>query len=86
MRQRPSVPLGSPNLVDLVRGGKVDLLINTVSRDKQIELVAAQIRRASAELPIPCLTSLDIANAPLLALRSRRDSLPCVTIDEHVAA
>jgi carbamoyl-phosphate synthase large subunit len=77
---------GSPNPVDLVRGGQVDLLINTLSRDKQIELEAAQIRRASVELGIPCLTSLDTARALLLALCSRREGLQAMTISEYVAA
>ncbi len=76
---------GTPNLVDLVRGGKIDLLINTLSNNKQAEVEAAQIRRASVELGVPCLTSLDTARALLLALRSSRDGLRAMTIDEYVA-
>ncbi|MDH7569807.1 MAG: carbamoyl-phosphate synthase large subunit [Armatimonadota bacterium] len=77
---------GSPNPVDLIRAGKVDLLINTLSRDRKVEVEGAQIRRASVELSIPCLTSLDTAKALLLALRSRRDGLESRTITEYVAA
>ena len=33
---------GTPNLLDLIRGGRVALLINTVSKDKQIEKEAAR--------------------------------------------
>ncbi|NLC58267.1 MAG: carbamoyl-phosphate synthase large subunit, partial [Armatimonadetes bacterium] len=77
---------GHPNMVDLVRDGKVDLILNTLSRNKQTELDAAQTRRASVELGIPCLTSLDTAKALLLALRSHREGVQCLTIDEYVAA
>jgi carbamoyl-phosphate synthase large subunit len=81
---------GSNNLVDLIQGGKVDLLLNTVSKDRQSELEAALIRRASVENGIPCLTSLDTARALLMALTSRESgaengSKPhCSTIDEYL--
>ena len=76
----------SPNLVDLIRGGKVDLLINTLSKDKKIEREGAQIRRASVEHGIPCLTSLDTARALLYALSSRKEgeTFGCLTIDKYV--
>jgi carbamoyl-phosphate synthase large subunit len=76
----------SPNLVDLIRGGKVDLLINTLSKDKKIEREGAVIRRASVEHGIPCLTSLDTARALLYALSSRKEgeTFGCLTIDKYV--
>ena len=40
---------GEPTLVDLIRSGKIDLLINTLSKDKKIEREGAVIRRASVE-------------------------------------
>jgi carbamoyl-phosphate synthase large subunit len=60
---------GTPNLLDLIHGGHVALLINTISKDKRIEREGAQIRRASVERSVPCLTSLDTARALLLALQ-----------------
>jgi len=77
---------GSPNMVDLVRSGEVSLLINTLSNNKASEQDASKTRRASVESGVPCLTSLDTARALLMALRSRRESLQCLTIDEYVAA
>jgi carbamoyl-phosphate synthase large subunit len=62
---------GSPNLVDVIRGGNVSLLINTLSRNKTVEREGSQIRRASVEMGVPCLTSLDTAYALLTALESR---------------
>ncbi|MHB1000581.1 MAG: carbamoyl-phosphate synthase large subunit [Armatimonadota bacterium] len=77
---------GSPNLLDLVRSGKIDMLINTLSKDKKIEHEGAMIRRASVEHGIPCLTSLDTAKALLYALSARNegDNLSCMPIDQYV--
>lgn len=77
---------GKPNLVNLIREGHVSLLINTVSKDKQIEKEAALIRRASVEHSIPCLTSLDTARAlhTALATREQGESFDVLTIDQYV--
>lgn len=77
---------GTPNLLDLIRGGEIDLLINTLSTDKRSEREALQIRRASVEMGIPCLTSLDTARALLLALRARHggQEFACATIDDYL--
>jgi carbamoyl-phosphate synthase large subunit len=76
---------GSPNLVDIIRDGEVKLLINTLSRDRTIEREAALIRRASVEMGVPCLTSLDTAAALLKALDARRSGklLDVATVDEY---
>ena len=77
---------GTPNLLDAIYGGKVALLINTISKDKRIEREGAQIRRASVERGVPCLTSLDTARALLLALQSYNDGegLDVRTVDEYL--
>ena len=77
---------GTPNLIHLIRGGEVKLLINTVSKDKQIEKEASQIRRASVEHAVPCLTSLDTARALHTALATRRvgESFNVLTVDKYV--
>lgn len=54
---------GSPNILDLLREGKVDMVINTLTRGKEPERDGFQIRRAAAEDGIPCLTSLDTFRA-----------------------
>jgi len=76
-----------PNPLDLIRGGRVDLLVNTMSKDKRIELEAAAIRAASAQHGIPCLTSLDTARALLDALSAclRGGGFECLTIDRYLA-
>ena len=63
---------GSPNVVDLIRNEKIDLLLNTLSPDNVSEREGARIRRATVEHNVPCLTSLDTAEALLLAMEARR--------------
>lgn len=75
-----------PNILDLIRGGHVDLLINTLSTDRQTEREGALIRRASVERGIPCITSLDTARALWMALRSRLSGEPfyCLPVDGYL--
>jgi len=75
----------SPNLLDLIRSGKVDLLVNTMSKDKKTEMEAAVIRKASVQHSVPCLTSLDTAKALLYALSAKRngETFKCLTIDSY---
>jgi carbamoyl-phosphate synthase large subunit len=77
---------GEGNIVDLIKSGKIALLINTLSTDKRIEREAARIRRASVEAGVPCLTSLDTAKALLMSLAAQRESEPfaLATIDEYL--
>jgi carbamoyl-phosphate synthase large subunit len=77
---------GHPNLLDLIRNGEVDLLINTMSKDKKTEMEAAVIRMASVQHGIPCMTSLDTAKALLCALSARDNGggFECLTIEEYL--
>ena len=79
---------GAGNIVDLIKSGQIDLLINTLSSDRRIEREASLIRRASVEVGVPCLTSLDTARALLLALfaRNRGDAFALATVDEYLHA
>ncbi len=51
---------------------KIDLLLNTLSPDNVSEQEGTKIRRATVEHNIPCLTSLDTAEALLIAMEARR--------------
>ncbi len=52
-----------PNLMTVLTEPKVDFLINTPERDKLSDRDGLKIRRAAVEHGVPCLTSLDTANA-----------------------
>ena len=85
---------GRPNIVDVIHSGQVHLVINTVSASAPLVDNGAgvplrdgyEIRRASVERRIPCLTSLDTARALVQALRaSRREHRSSVaTLGEYV--
>jgi carbamoyl-phosphate synthase large subunit len=89
IRSRPVMKIGegSPNIVDFIRAGAIDLLVNTISPMKQVEREGRLIRRASVEQNIPCITSLDTAKALVTALAasSETDGPRCRTMDEYLA-
>ncbi|MGD7008489.1 carbamoyl-phosphate synthase large subunit [Metabacillus sp. 84] len=59
-----------PNLLDVIRNGEAQFVINTLTRGKQPERDGFKIRRESVENGVPCLTSLDTAKAILRVLES----------------
>ena len=61
-----------PNLMTVLTAPHVDFLINTPERDKLSDRDGLKIRRAAVEHGVPCLTSLDTANALLTALRQQQ--------------
>jgi len=54
--------LGSPNVVDLIRAGKVDLIVNT-PRSKQGRRDGYEIRRAAVDFSVPYITTIQAAIA-----------------------
>ena len=75
---------GSPCIVDLIRAGKIHLVINTLTRGREPERDGFRIRRAAVEHGVPCLTSLDTARAIFEVLVSIREGadLDLVSIQE----
>ena len=67
---------GQDCVTDIIRNGKVNFVINTMSRtSKKNQDDGFIIRRVSAENNISCMTSLDTANALLKVLESLSFSL-----------
>ncbi|MBT2678507.1 carbamoyl-phosphate synthase large subunit [Bacillus sp. ISL-35] len=64
--------IGSPgqNLIDVIRKGEAQMVINTLTKGKQPERDGFRIRRESVENGVPCLTSLDTAKAILRVIES----------------
>lgn len=62
---------GSPNIVDLLREGKIHLVLNTLTRGKMPEREGFRIRRTAVELGVPCITSLDTIRAILTVMKAR---------------
>ncbi len=61
---------GSPNIVEIVRAGEANMVINTLTRGKQTARDGFKIRREAVENGVPCLTSLDTAEAILRVLET----------------
>ena len=57
-------------LLDIIRKGKAQFVINTLTKGKQPARDGFRIRRESVENGVPCLTSLDTAEAILRVLES----------------
>ena len=62
-----------PNIMTLLREQKVDFLLNTPERQRTPERDGLKLRRAAVENGVPCLTSLDTAQALLTALQYRSE-------------
>ena len=59
---------GQPNIIDEIRKGEVQLVINTLTRGKEPRRDGFRIRREAVENGVPCLTSLDTAEAFLTVI------------------
>lgn len=59
-----------PDLLDVIRNGNAQMVINTLTKGKQPARDGFRIRRESVENGIPCFTSLDTAEAMLRVLES----------------
>jgi len=72
----------SPNIIDLILGGSIDLVIDipTHGRDKNRD--GFLIRRTAIETGVTCLTSLDTANALVTSLEHKQKKLTLVNIAE----
>jgi carbamoyl-phosphate synthase large subunit len=75
---------GKPNLTDDIKGGRVNMVINTVSRGETPESDGFKIRRATVEHAIPCLTSVDTAKAILdvMSVMRRRRMTSVVALQD----
>ena len=62
---------GKNNVLDIIRRGRVNYVINTMSEDKDVSLDGFLIRRVSAENNISCFTSLDTAKAILRVVEAQ---------------
>ena len=63
---------GGIGIVDLIRQGKIQIVVNTLTRGKEPVRDGFKIRRTAVEHGIPCLTSVDTAKQ-VLHVRSEID-------------
>ncbi|QNB46326.1 carbamoyl-phosphate synthase large subunit [Thermanaerosceptrum fracticalcis] len=72
VREVAKINQGKPDVVDLIRGGKLGFVINTLTKGKEPQRDGFQIRRAAVEFNIPCLTSLDTCTGLLKVIKERK--------------
>ncbi|SDG95911.1 carbamoyl-phosphate synthase large subunit [Alteribacillus persepolensis] len=58
----------SPNILDIIRDGKAQFVINTLTKGKQPARDGFRIRREAVENEVVCMTSIDTADALLKVL------------------
>jgi carbamoyl-phosphate synthase large subunit len=61
---------GSPHILDMIRKGEADLVVNTWTRGKTPERDGFLIRREAVEHGVACLTSLDTVEALLSTMET----------------
>ena len=61
---------GSPNILDLIRSGKAQFVVNTLTKGRTPERDGFRIRREAVENGVVCLTSLDTVRALLEMLQA----------------
>ena len=75
-----------PHILDLIKAGKINMVISTLTQGKLPERDGFKIRRSTVEHAIPCLTSLDTAGAVLevLTVMRRRRLLLAMAMQDYV--
>lgn len=71
----------SDNILTLIESGKVDYILSTSSKGRLPSRDSVKIRRKAIERAIPCITSVDTANALADSLRSRYSQLSTELVD-----
>lgn len=70
---------GDENCATVLREGRADMVVNTITYGKRPEREGFRLRRLAVELGIPCLTSLDTTREVVRVLREKeRGALPTV--------
>ncbi|MCZ2257087.1 carbamoyl-phosphate synthase large subunit [Sporosarcina sp. G11-34] len=71
-----------PTLLDVIKNGEAQFVINTLTKGKQPERDGFRIRRQSVENGVPCFTSLDTADAMLRVIESMTFQAEAMTEQE----
>lgn len=62
-----------PDIIQMIKSGKINMVVNTLTHGKEPQRDGYKIRRATVEHAIPCLTSMDTAQAVLSVLTFMRE-------------
>ncbi len=76
---------GDPDVIDLIRSGQIDMVINTPEQISSNIRDGFHIRRAAAEQRIPCFTSIDTAHHAVGAMVEGSADYNIATVSEYTA-
>ncbi|GAF94068.1 unnamed protein product, partial [marine sediment metagenome] len=86
VKQVLKVSQGRPNVLDFLRDGKINLIINTPTRGKQPARDGFKIRRTAIELGTPYITTIRGAEAAVNAIESiKKGAITVRSINEYQA-
>jgi glycine reductase len=73
--------------VDIILSGKIDLVINTLTKSKMPHTDGFRIRRAAVEHNVPCFTSLDtaLATGEILEKLQQGTGMEILSLQEYLA-
>ena len=77
---------GHPNIVDIIRDGTLDGVVNTIAGERGPLSDGFEIRRAAVEKRIPCFTSIDTIRAVAEVLLSDQQTFSVKPLREYIAA
>ena len=77
---------GHPNIVDIIRDGTLDGVVNTIAGERGPLSDGFEIRRAAVEKRIPCFTSIDTIRAVAEVLQSDEQTFSVKPLREYIAA
>jgi carbamoyl-phosphate synthase large subunit len=68
----PKLHEQQPEIIEMIKAGKINMVINTLTKGRDFESDGFKIRRAAVEHSLLCLTSMDTASAVLDVLSIMR--------------
>jgi carbamoyl-phosphate synthase large subunit len=77
---------GHPDVVDVIRDRKVTAVMNTMTGDRTPLRDGFEIRRAAAEMHIPCFTSLDTMAAAVRSLSREGAAYNVQPLERYIEA
>ena len=78
---------GSPNILDAIKGGKVDLIVNTASMSQGVRKDGRLIRQAAVSYGLPYVTTITAAKACAEAIAAVKEKRVTVkSINEHISS
>ena len=77
---------GTPNVLDLIKNGKIDLVFNTPTKGKIPNKLGFKIRRRAVEFKIPCITSIDTALSAIAVLEEEKkgNTSPPLALNDYL--